>query len=118
MAPRDISMFRRVGFVAGGLVVVLLALGAAVCVWLALEYRWFSSDIAKSRARLPSTLRSSLPSSKNVLSAPEVTLVRYSGDVSTGGAVLFSTNPKTEVISFLTVAPVATLGGREIRDYQ
>jgi hypothetical protein len=97
--------------------VLLLAAGAAVFVWLALEYRWFSNDVAKSRARLPATLRTTLAPSKNVLSQRQVTLVRYSKGVSTGGGVLFSTNPSTKVISFLTISPVSTLGGREVRSY-
>jgi anionic cell wall polymer biosynthesis LytR-Cps2A-Psr (LCP) family protein len=114
---RDVTMFRKAGLLTGGLLVGLLAAGAAVCVWLALEYHWFSSDVAKSRARLPATLQSSLAPSKNVLNQPQVTLVRYTSDTSTGGAVLFSTNPQTKVVSFLTIPPVSTLGGRELRTY-
>lgn len=110
-------MFRKAGLLTGGLLVGVLAAGAAVCVWLALEYHWFSNDVAKSRARLPATLQSSLAPSKNVLNQPQVTLVRYTSGTSTGGAVLFSTNPQTKVVSFMTIAPVSTLGGREFRHY-
>ena len=116
-SKRRITLVRRVGLLTGGLLVGVLAAGAAVCVWLALEYHWFSSDVAKSRARLPATLQSSLAPSKNVLNQPQVTLVRYTSDTSTGGAVLFSTNPQTKVVSFLTIPPVSTLGGRELRTY-
>ncbi len=116
-SKRRITLVRRVGLLTGGLLVGVLAAGAAVCVWLALEYHWFSNDVAKSRARLPATLQSSLAPSKNVLNQPQVTLVRYTSDTSTGGAVLFSTNPQTKVVSFLTIAPVSTLGGREFRTY-
>jgi hypothetical protein len=116
-SKRRITLVRRVGLLTGGLLVGVLAAGAAVCVWLALEYHWFSSDVAKSRARLPATLQSSLAPSQNVLNQPQVTLVRYKSGTSTGGAVLFSTNPQTKVVSFLTIAPVSTLGGREFRDY-
>src|SRR4051794_13928610 len=116
-SKRRITLVRRVGLLTGGLLVGVLAAGAAVCVWLALEYHWFSSDVAKSRARLPATLKSSLAPSKNVLNQPQVTLVRYTSGTSTGGAVLFSTNPQTKVVSFLTIAPVSTLAGRELRTY-
>jgi len=116
-SKQRITLVRRVGLLTGGLLVGVLAAGAAVCVWLALEYHWFSNDVAKSRARLPATLQSSLAPSKNVLNQPQVTLVRYTSDTSTGGAVLFSTNPQTKVVSFLTIAPVSTLGGRELRSY-
>ena len=116
-SKRRITLVRRVGLLTGGLLVGVLAAGAAVCVWLALEYHWFSNDVAKSRARLPATLQSSLAPSKNVLNQPQVTLVRYRNGTSTGGAVLFSTNPQTKVVSFLTIAPVSTLGGREFRRY-
>src|SRR3954447_13435072 len=110
-SKRRITLVRRVGLLTGGLLVGVLAAGAAVCVWLALEYHWFSSDVAKSRARLPARLKSSLPPSKNVLSEPQVTLVRYAAGTSTGGAVLFSTNPGGKIVSFLTVAPGVTVGG-------
>ena len=116
-SKRRLILVRRVGLLTGGLLVGVLAAGAAVCVWLALEYHWFSNDVAKSRARLPATLQSSLAPSKNVLNQPQVTLVRYKSGTSTGGAVLFSTNPQTKVVSFLTIAPVSTLGGREFRHY-
>ena len=116
-SKRRLILVRRVGLLTGGLLVGVLAAGAAVCVWLALEYHWFSNDVAKSRARLPATLQSSLAPSKNVLNQPQVTLVRYTSGTSTGGAVLFSTNPQTKVVSFLTIAPVSTLGGREFRHY-
>jgi len=116
-SKRRITLVRRVGLLTGGLLVGVLAAGAAVCVWLALEYHWFSSDVAKSRARLPATLQSSLAPAKNVLNQPQVTLVRYRNGTSTGGAVLFSTNPQTRVVSFLTIPPVSTLGGREFRRY-
>ena len=116
-SKRRITLVRRVGLLTGGLLVGVLAAGAAVCVWLALEYHWFSSDVAKSRARLPATLQSSLAPAKNVLNQPQVTLVRYRNGTSTGGAVLFSTNPQTRVVSFLTIPPVSTLDGREFRRY-
>ena len=116
-SKRRITLIRRVGLLTGGLLVGVLAAGAAVCVWLALEYHWFSNDVAKSRARLPATLQSSLAPSQNVLNQPQVTLVRYKSGTSTGGAVLFSTNPQTKVVSFMTIAPVSTLGGREFRAY-
>src|SRR6476660_8337931 len=116
-SKRRLILIRRVGLLTGGLLVGVLAAGAAVCVWLALEYHWFSSDVAKSRARLPARLKSSLPPSKNVLSEPQVTLVRYANGTSTGGALLFSTNPDTKVVSFFTIPPVSTLGGRELKTY-
>src|SRR6476661_5712739 len=112
-SKRRLILVRRVGLLTGGLLVGVLAAGAAVCVWLALEYHWFSNDVAKSRARLPATLQSSLAPSKNVLNQPQVTLVRYKNGTSTGGAVLFSPNPQTRVVSFLPFARFPRRVGRE-----
>jgi hypothetical protein len=91
------------------LLVVLLAVVAAVFIWIAFAYHAFSGDVAKSRARLPDTIRAVLPASADVLDEQQVTLIRYSSGVSTGGALLFATIPDRKLVSFLTIPPYASL---------
>ena len=91
----------RVFQVGAAVSVALLGLLAVTLGWAAIQYRQFSADISQSRNRLPASIGRALPAAPpGALDAPEVTLVRYTAGLSTGGAVLFFTDPKrTDVVS-------------------
>jgi hypothetical protein len=78
------------------------------------ELRSLSGDISQSRSRLPATVSVVLPKNTNVLSQPQVTLVRYTRGVSRGAAVLFATVPDRHLASFLVLPPSTVVDGSEL----
>lgn len=94
--------------------VALLGLLAVTLGWAAVQYRQFSAESAQSRNRLPASIGRALPAAPpGALDAPEVTLVRYTAGLSTGGAVLFFTDPK-RLMSFLALPPSTHIGSRSL----
>jgi hypothetical protein len=93
----------------------LLGLLAVTLGWAAMQYRQFSSDISQSRNRLPASVDRALPAAPpGALDAPEVTLVRYTSALSTAGAVLFFTDPKRRLMSFLALPPSTHIGNQPL----
>jgi len=105
---------RRLGQALVLLVMAICAAGATGFVVLAVQYDRFSTDIHRSEAPLPATIRAALPPSKGTLDQPQVTLVRGSGDLASGGLVLFRTVPDNGIAAFLSVPPSATLAGARV----
>ena len=104
----------RVFQVGAAVSVALLGLLAVTLGWAAIQYRQFSADISQSRNRLPASVGRALPAAPpGALDAPEVTLVRYTAGLSTGGAVLFFTDPK-RLMSFLALPPSTHIGSRSL----
>ena len=105
----------RVFQVGAAVSVALLGLLAVTLGWAAIQYRQFSADISQSRNRLPASVGRALPAAPpGALDAPEVTLVRYTAGLSTGGAVLFFTDPKRRLMSFLALPPSTHIGSRSL----
>jgi anionic cell wall polymer biosynthesis LytR-Cps2A-Psr (LCP) family protein len=102
---------RRLGQALVLLVMAICAAGAAGFVVLAVQYHRFSADIQRSEAPLPATIRASLPPSKGTLDSTQVTLVRGSGGLASGGLVLFRTVPDHGTAAFLSVPPSSILDG-------
>ena len=102
---------RRLGQALVLLVMAICAAGATGFVVLAVQYHRFSTDIQRSEAPLPATIRASLPPSKGTLDSPQVTLVRGSGGLASGGLVLFRTVPDKGTAAFLSVPPSTVLDG-------
>jgi hypothetical protein len=93
----------------------LLGLLAVTLGWAAMQYRQFSADISHSRSRLPASVDRALPAAPpGALDAPEVTLVRYTSALSTAGAVLFFTEPKRRLMSFLALPPSTHIGSQSL----
>jgi cell envelope-related transcriptional attenuator-like protein len=105
---------RRLGQALVLLVMAICAAGATGFVVLAVQYHRFSADIQRSEAPLPATIRASLPPSKGTLDSPQVTLVRGSGGLASGGLVLFRTVPGKGTTAFLSVPPSAVLDGQRV----
>jgi hypothetical protein len=105
---------RRLGQALVLLVMAICAAGAAGFVVLAVQYQRFSADIHRSEAPLPATIRAVLPPSKGTLDQPQVTLVRGSGGLASGGLVLFRTVPDKGTAAFLSVPPSAILDGTRV----
>ena len=105
---------RRLGQALVLLVMAICAAGATGFVLLAVQYHRFSADIQRSEAPLPATIRASLPPSKGTLDSPQVTLVRGSGGLASGGLVLFRTVPGKGTTAFLSVPPSAVLDGQRV----
>lgn len=105
---------RRLGQALVLLVLAICAAAAAGFVVLAVQYHRFSTEIHRSEAPLPATIRAALPPSKGTLDAPQVTLVRGSGALASGGLVLFRTVPQKGTSAFLSVPPSAALDGRRV----
>jgi anionic cell wall polymer biosynthesis LytR-Cps2A-Psr (LCP) family protein len=102
---------RRLGQALVLLVMAICAAGAAGFVVLAVQYNRFSADIHRSEAPLPATIRAVLPPSKGTLDQPQVTLVRGSGGLASGGLVLFRTVPDNGTAAFLSVPPSTIVNG-------
>ena len=102
---------RKLGQALVLLVMAICAAGAAGFVVLAVQYNRFSADIHRSEAPLPATIRAVLPPSKGTLDQPQVTLVRGSGDLASGGLVLFRTVPDDGTAAFLSVPPSTIVNG-------
>ena len=102
---------RRLGQALVLLVMAICAAGATGFVVLAVQYHRFSTDIQRSEAPLPATIRASLPPSKGTLDSPQVTLVRGSGGLASGGLVLFRTVPDKGTAAFLSVPPSTVVDG-------
>ena len=102
---------RKLGQALVLLVIAICAASATGFVVLAVQYHRFSADIQRSEAPLPATIRASLPPSKSTLDSPQVTLVRGSGGLASGGLVLFRTVPDTGTTGFLSVPPSTVLAG-------
>ena len=102
---------RRLGQALVLLVMAICAAGAAGFVVLAVQYNRFSADIHRSEAPLPATIRAVLPPSKGTLDQPQVTLVRGSGGLASGGLVLFRTVPDDGTAAFLSVPPSTIVNG-------
>lgn len=105
---------RRLGQALVLLVLAICAAAAAGFVVLAVQYHRFSTEIHRSEAPLPATIRAALPPSKGTLDAPQVTLVRGAGGLASGGLVLYRTVPGDGTTAFLSVPPSATLEGRRV----
>ena len=93
------------------LVMGICAAGAAALLLLAVQYHRFSSDVQASDASLPETVEAALPPSASTLDRPQVTLIRGSGKLASGGIVLFRTVPDGGATAFLSIPPSARLGG-------
>jgi anionic cell wall polymer biosynthesis LytR-Cps2A-Psr (LCP) family protein len=102
---------RRLGQALVLLVMAICAAGATGFVVLAVQYQRFSADIKRSEAPLPATIRAALPPSKGTIDHPQVTLVRGSGGLASGGLVLFRTVPDNGTAAFLSVPPSTILDG-------
>jgi anionic cell wall polymer biosynthesis LytR-Cps2A-Psr (LCP) family protein len=100
---------RRLGQALVLLVMAICAAGATGFVVLAVQYHRFSADIKRSEAPLPATIRAALPPSKGTIDHPQVTLVRGSGGLASGGLVLFRTVPDNGTAAFLSVPPSTIL---------
>src|SRR5436190_3037032 len=105
---------RKLGQALVLLVLAISAAAAAGFVVLAVQYHRFSTEIHRSQAPLPPTIRAALPPSKGTLDAAQVTLVRGGGALASGGLVLFRTVPDHGTSAFLSVPPSAILGGRRV----
>jgi hypothetical protein len=105
---------RKLGQALVLLVLAICAAAAAGFVLLAVQYHRFSTEIHRSEAPLPATIRAALPPSKGTLDRPQVTLVRGSGDLASGGLVLFRTVPDGGTAAFLSVPPSTNLAGRRV----
>jgi hypothetical protein len=105
---------RKLGQTLALLVMAICAAAAAAFVLLAVQYHRFSTEIQRSEAPLPATIRAALPPSQSTLDRPQVTLVRGSGGLASGGLVLFRTVPDAGSAAFLSVPPSATLDGRRV----
>jgi len=105
---------RRLGQALVLLVLGICAAAAAGFVVLAVQYHRFSTEIQRSEAPLPATIRAALPPSKSTLDAPQVTLVRGTGALASGGLVLFRTVPDNGTAAFLSVPPSAILDGGRV----
>jgi hypothetical protein len=105
---------RRLGQALVLLVMAICAAGAAGLVVLAVQYQRFSADIRRSEAPLPATIRAVLPPSKGTLDRPQVTLVRGSSGLASGGLVLFRTVPGEGTTASLSVPPSAILDGTRV----
>jgi hypothetical protein len=105
---------RRLGQALILLVLAISAAAAAGFIMLAVQYHRFSTDIHRSQAPLPATIRAALAPSRGTLDEPQVTLVRGSGGLASGGLVLFRTVPDDGTAAFLSVPPSATLDGRRV----
>jgi LytR_cpsA_psr family len=105
---------RRLGQALVLLVLAICAAAAAGFVVLAVQYHRFSAEIHRSQAPLPATIQAALAPSKSTLDAPQVTLVRGSGGLASGGLVLYRTVPRSGTSAFLSVPPSATIGGRRV----
>ncbi|HEY0388206.1 MAG TPA: LCP family protein [Gaiellales bacterium] len=110
----DNRLQARLVQVSAIMLVAGLALAAGVLAWIGVELRHLSGDISQSRSRLPATVSVVLPKNTNVLSEPQVTLVRYTRGVSRGAAVLFATVPDRHLASFLVLPPSTVVGGSEL----
>ena len=105
----------RVFQIGAAVSMALLGLLAVALGWAAMQYRQFSADISQSRSRLPASVDRALPTARpGPLDAPEVTLVRYTSALSTGGAVLFFTDPKRHLMSFLALPPSTHIGSQSL----
>jgi hypothetical protein len=105
----------RVFQVGAAISMALLGLLAVALGWAAMQYRQFSADISQSRSRLPASVDRALPAApRGALDAPEVTLVRYTSALSTAGAVLFFTDPKRHLMSFLALPPSTHIGSQPL----
>jgi anionic cell wall polymer biosynthesis LytR-Cps2A-Psr (LCP) family protein len=105
---------RKLGQALVLLVMAICAAGATGFVVLAVQYHRFSADIQRSQAPLPATIRASLPPSKGTLDSPQVTLVRGSGGLASGGLVLLRTVPDQGTTAFLSVPPSTILDGARV----
>jgi hypothetical protein len=105
---------RRLGQALVLLVLGICAAAAAGFVVLAVQYHQFSTEIHRSEAPLPATIRAALPPSKSTLDAPQITLVRGTGGLASGGLVLFRTVPDKGTAAFLSVPPSAILNGERV----
>jgi anionic cell wall polymer biosynthesis LytR-Cps2A-Psr (LCP) family protein len=105
---------RRLGQALALLVMAICAAGATGFAVLAFQYHRFSDEIRRSQAPLPATIRAALPPSKDTLDEPQVTLVRGSGGLASGGLVLFRTVPDEGTAAFLSVPPSAVLDERRV----
>ena len=105
---------RKLGQALALFVMAICAAAAAAFVLLAVQYHRFSTEIHRSEAPLPATIRAALPPSRSTLDRPQVTLVRGSGGLSSGGLVLFRTVPDAGTAAFLSVPPSAILDGRRV----
>jgi hypothetical protein len=105
---------RRLGQAAALLILAICAAAAAGFAVLAVQYHRFSVEIHRSEAPLPATIRAALPPSKDTLDRPQVTLVQGSGDLASGGLVLFRTVPDAGTAAFLSVPPSTVLDGRRV----
>jgi hypothetical protein len=105
----------RVFQIGAAVSMALLGLLAVALGWAAIQYRQFSADISQSRSRLPASVDRALPTAPpGALDAPEVTLVRYTSALSTGGSVLFFTDPKRHLMSFLALPPSTRIGSQSL----
>ena len=105
----------RVFQVGAAVSMALLGLLAVALGWAAMQYRQFSADISQSRNRLPASVDRALSAAPpGALDAPEVTLVRYTSALSTAGAVLFFTDPKQRLMSFLALPPSTHIGSQPL----
>jgi LytR_cpsA_psr family len=105
---------RRLGQMLALAVMAVCAAAAAGFVLLAVQYHRFSNEIQRSEAPLPATIRAALPPSRGTLDAAQVTMVRGSGGLASGGLVLFRTVPGTGTAAFLSVPPSTVLAGRRV----
>ena len=105
---------RKLGQALALLVMATCAAAAAAFVLLAVQYHRFSTEIHRSEAPLPATIRAALPPSRGTLDRPQVTLVRGSGGLASGGLVLFRTVPGAGTTAFLSVPPSAVIEGRRV----
>ena len=96
------------------LVMGVCAAAAAGFVVLAVQYHRFSAEIRRSEAPLPATIRAALPPSRGTLDQAQVTMVRGSGGLASGGLVLFRTVPGAGTSAFLSVPPSSVLEGRRV----
>jgi hypothetical protein len=111
-ADRRLTGVTRVCAVA---LALALALAAVVLAGIAYELRGLSTDIGRTHARLPSTVRAQLPSHGGTLDTPQVTLVRYSSGLASGATVLFSTVPSRTLAAFLSLPPGMMVGNTPLR---
>ena len=102
---------RRLGQALVLLVMAICAAGATGFVVLAVQYHRFSADIKRSEAPLPATIRAVAPAVEGDARPPQVTLVRGSGGLASGGLVLFRTVPDKGTAAFLSVPPSTILDG-------
>jgi len=106
---------RRLGQILILLLTATCAVGAGGFTAIAFYYHRFSTEVRLAKASVPATVDAVLSPTAGPLNQPQVTLVRGSGTLASGGVVLFRTVPEGETTTFLSIPRSAVLAGEPVR---